>query len=66
MNKNFFDKYGNKLNTGDILYFDLGSMYRVIEREGNLCIKCISKKLPLFVLDKIVYNGILVSAHKKM
>lgn len=65
MNKNFFDKYGNKISQGDILLFDTGSIYKVIDKDGVLCLKCYSRELPLFELNKVATRGVLISACQK-
>lgn len=65
MDKKFFDKKGNKISEGDMLFFDSGSIYKVIEKDGIMCLKCHNRKLPLLELNKITISGILISACRK-
>ena len=66
MNKNIVDKRGNRIIEGDILFFDSGSIYKVIEKDGVMCLKCNTSDLPLFELNKIVIRETLISASRKM
>ena len=49
----YFDKNGSKINNGDILAFDNGSIFKVINIGDMYCLQCINHNLPIILLDKI-------------
>lgn len=49
----YFDKNDSKINNGDILAFDNGSIFKVINIGDMYCLQCISHSLPVILLDKI-------------
>lgn len=49
----YFDKNGSKIDTGDTLAFDNGSIFKVINIGDIYCLQCISHSLPMILLDKI-------------
>lgn len=49
----YFDKNGSKINNGDILAFDNGSIFKVINIGDMYCLQCINHSLPVILLDKI-------------
>lgn len=57
----FFDKYMREIHSGSVIFFDNGSVYEVVEKEGALYLKCKTKKLPGFKLEKIAIDRMLVS-----
>ena len=49
----YFDKNGSKINNSDILAFDNGSIFKVINIGDMYCLQCINHNLPIILLDKI-------------
>lgn len=55
----YTDKRGTIISENDIILFDNGHYYRCIIFDGRYCLKCLSKNLPLILLDKIcISNGL--------
>ena len=63
MSSVLFDKYKKEIRNGSVLCFENGSIYEVVKKKDDLYLKCKTKKLPLFKLEKIAIDGILVSGY---
>lgn len=64
MVEHFFDKYQRIIHINDILKFDNGSSYKLINYKGEAYLKCITKRMPLLKADKMVLDKTFVSGIK--
>ena len=60
----FVDKNNRVVKENDTLKFDNGHLYMLVKSDDKLCLKCLSRPLPLLKAEMFADNGCFISAER--